>query len=66
MVGQDHSLTQTLHELVTERFGILPNFFRTAARGYPAGDAQAQPETVTQILKLLRRPVPDAEGDASL
>ncbi len=43
------------------RYCIVRHVGFLLGAGYPAGDATAQPETVDQVSKLLRRPVPDAE-----
>ena len=116
----EHDSTDAFSAEVRSRFGVLPNFFCTAAsapgliqqlwgfakagyldnplpslfkerlfvhlsrfceirycivrhvgflvgQGRPAGDAWAQPQTIEEVIALLSRPVPDAEGlDRSL
>jgi PAS domain S-box len=116
----EHDATDAFSAEVRSRFGVLPNFFCTAAsapgliqqlwgfakagyldnplpslfkerlfvhlsrfceirycivrhvgflvgEGRPAGDAWAQPQTIEEVVALLSRPVPDAEGlDRSL
>ena len=111
----DHNDTDAFSAEVRSRFGVLPNFFCTAAsapgliqqlwgfakagyldnplpslfkerlfvhlsrfceirycivrhvgflvgEGRPAGDAWARPQTIDEVIALLSRPVPDAEG----
>jgi signal transduction histidine kinase len=111
----DHNDTDAFSAEVRARFGVLPNFFCTAAsapgliqqlwsfakagyldnplpslfkerlfvhlsrfceirycivrhvgflvgEGRPAGDAWARPQTIEEVIALLSRPVPDAEG----
>jgi PAS domain S-box-containing protein len=106
---------QSFNDEVISRFGVLPNFFRSApaaeglveelwkfaksayldcpfpslfkerlfvhlsrfcemrycivrhvgfliGEGHPAGDASALPQTIEQVLTVLRRPLPDADG----
>jgi signal transduction histidine kinase len=111
----EHNATDEFAAEVRSRFGVLPNFFCTAAsapgliqqlwgfakagyldnplpslfkerlfvhlsrfceirycivrhvgflvgEGRPAGDAWAQPQTIEEVIALVSRPVPDAEG----
>ena len=111
----EHNATDEFSAEVRSRFGVLPNFFCTAAsapgliqqlwgfakagyldnplpslfkerlfvhlsrfceirycivrhvgflvgEGRPAGDAWAQPQTIEEVIALVSRPVPDAEG----
>jgi signal transduction histidine kinase len=114
-VNVQHNANDAFSAEVRSRFGVLPNFFCTAAsapgliqhlwgfakagyldnplpslfkerlfvhlsrfceirycivrhvgflvgEGRPAGDAWAQPQTIDEVIALLSRPIPDAEG----
>ena len=49
------------------RYCIVRHVGFLLGQGRPAGDGAAQPETVDEVVALLRRPIPDAEAlDAAL
>jgi PAS domain S-box-containing protein len=44
------------------RYCIVRHVGFLIGEGYPAGDASVRPQTIEQVLTLLRRPLPDADG----
>jgi hypothetical protein len=44
------------------RYCIVRHVGFLVGAGRPAGDAWAQPQTIEEVIALLSRPVPDAEG----
>jgi hypothetical protein len=44
------------------RYCIVRHVGFLVGEGRPAGDAWAQPQTIEEVIALLSRPVPDAEG----
>jgi hypothetical protein len=44
------------------RYCIVRHVGFLVGEGRPAGDASVQPQTIEEVIALLRRPVPDADG----
>jgi PAS domain S-box-containing protein len=44
------------------RYCIVRHVGFLVGQGHPAGDASAPPQTIEEVLRLLRRPLPDADG----
>ncbi len=44
------------------RYCIVRHVGFLVGEGHPAGDASAPPQTIEEVLTLLRRPLPDADG----